>query len=299
MASYNSALAPGTLANKRKQAEEYIRFALIFDVPYLRPTVTQACMFAQLLANKHAAPASIKNSISGAKSWIEEHLGSPLAFMSPQLTRLVKGFVKNSSHIPTRAAPLQPRHIKRICVVLDSLPSAPLGVKPAILIGYACFLRSSNLLSPTMQEWGGPHTLLAGDVSFLPQGIRVTIRSTKTRSSPARLTFVIPAVEDPIICPAVAWRRYKSAVAPWALGPTFIHMNRLPITPTQVVKLMRVALQDEKDISPSSVSMHSLRRGAAQAAVEEGVPLDEIMARGTWKSTSGMRPDLIPPACSV
>lgn len=257
IALYNSALAPGTLANKRKQAEEYIRFALIFNVPYLRPTVTQACMFAQYLANKHAAPASVKNSISGTKSWIEEHLGSPLAFMSPQFSRLVKGFVKNSTHVPSRAAPLQPRHIKIISTVLDSLPSAPHGVKPAVLIGYACFLRSSNLLSPTMQEWGGPHTLLAGDVSFCQQGLRVIVRSTKTRSTPAGLTFVIPSVDNPVVCPVLAWRRYKTAFAPWGLGPAFIHMNRLPITPAQVVKLMRLAYA-KRDRHYSILCLHAL-----------------------------------------
>lgn len=67
-ASYDRALAPGTLANRKKQAEEYIEFAILYKVPVLSPSVTQVCMFAQFLANKHTAPSTIKNYISGAKT---------------------------------------------------------------------------------------------------------------------------------------------------------------------------------------------------------------------------------------
>lgn len=65
--SYRQALAPGTLANREKQAEEYIQFAVLYNVPVLSPSITQVCMYAQLLANKHAAPTSVKNYLSGAK----------------------------------------------------------------------------------------------------------------------------------------------------------------------------------------------------------------------------------------
>lgn len=148
---------------------------LQYHVPYLSPSVTHACMYAQRLANIHASPNSIKNYLSGARSWIREHRGNFQAFLSPQVAQLVKGFVKNSSHVPRRAAPLGAHHIQAICRFLDAQPSAPLAIKPAILIGFSCFLRSSNILSPTISQWGGPHTLLAADVSIKDSGLLILI----------------------------------------------------------------------------------------------------------------------------
>lgn len=294
LASFSSSLAPGTIANKRKQAEEYIKFALLYRVPFLHPSLTHVCMYAQYLANLHAAPGSVKNYMSGAKTWVSDHCGSINAFLAPQLGLLMKGFAKKSTHIPSRAQPLQPRHIEAICKMLDSVPSAPLAAKPALLIGYACFLRSSNLLSPTIAEWGGPHTLTAGDISIKDGGLEVFIRSTKTRSISQGLKFFVPKETSRELCPAQAWVTYKNSVRPWAFGPAFIHNNRQPLTSVQLVKLMRLALKDCPDLITAKISMHSIRRGAAQAAADQGVPLNDILARGTWTSPSGLRPYLAP-----
>lgn len=283
-ASYASALAPGTIANKKKQAEEYLRFALLYRVPYLSPSITHACMFSQYLANKHSAPSTIKNYLSGAKSWVLEHGGRWDAFGSHQLNTLVKSFVKKSSHVPSRAAPLAPHHVIAICDFLDAMPAAPLAAKPALLIGFSCFLRASNLLSPSMTEWGGPHTLLGMDISATDSGVTIYIRSTKTCAITKGLSFFIPSGPDARYCPVAAWRRYKSAVNPWPLGPAFVHKNCLPLTSRQLVGLMRLALGNFTDIDYSKVSMHSLRRGATHTAIEQGFSLQTVQERGTWKS---------------
>lgn len=298
-ASYAASLAPGTLLNRKKQAEEYLKFAIIYRVPYLAPSTTHACMYAQLLANRHAAPTSIKNYLSGAKTWVLEHGGCIDAFMSHQLGQLVKGFTKNSSHIPSRAAPLNVEHIKIICDFLDYSVNAPLAAKPAVLLGYSCFLRGSNLLSPNMLEWGGPHTLLAMDVKDVGPHLSIFIRSTKTKSGPTGFSFSLPQGEESTYCPVAAWRHYKAAIRPWALGPAFLNNNKLPLTPRQLVGLMRLALKDRTDVCSAHITMHSLRRGATHTAVEQGIPLETIQQRGTWKSKSGMTPYLAPHSCST
>lgn len=287
-ASYDNALAFGTRLNRKN----YIKFSLIYGFHHLQPSVTNVCMYAQHLANTHAAPTSIKNSISGAKTWVAEHRGCPDAFLSPQLGHMIKGFVKRSSHVPRRAAPLAPHHIRIICDMLDASPSASSGIKPAILIGYACFLRSSNILSPSIQVWGGPHTLLAYHIKTDDQGLRIYINSTKTCPSGTGPIFVIPYSSPRRYCPVSAWIAYKETVNPWPLGPAFVHRSGIPITPREVVGCMRIALQQQPDILPSQVTMHSLRRGATYAAVDQGLPIDTIKARGTWKSDSGVAPYL-------
>lgn len=209
-ASYSASVAPGTAANKKRQAKDYIRFALQYKVPYLSPSITHVCMYAQRLANTHASPNSIKNYISGAKSWVGEHQGNTWE-------------------------PLGAHHVRTICTLLDSSPSAPLAIKPALLIGFSCFLRSSNILSPTISQWGGPHTLLAGDIRPMEGALSVFIRSSKTRPVSEGLSFTIPRSEDPRYCPVLAWRRYVGSVRPWALGPAFIHLDRTPVTPNTIL----------------------------------------------------------------
>lgn len=292
MSSYSGSLAKGTVENRRKQAQEYIRFAVIYRVPYLAPDLTQACMFAQALVNNHAAPTTIKNYISGARSWIQEHGGDNSAFHAPQFTRLLKGFVKNSTHVPEQAPPLLPCHIKDVCYFIDSCPSTSLCVKPAILIAYSCFLRASNVCAPTMNDWLGPHTLLAKDIALQQGTLTITIRSTKTRSKANPIAFEIQEGSDPLVCPLLAWARYQRLVRPSPWAPAFVHADGFPLTSKQLVAIMRLALRHRTDLDPRRVTMHSLRRGATHASVEKGVPLDTIKTRGTWASESGIKPYL-------
>lgn len=292
MSSYKQAIAPGTALNRERQAHEYLSFAVMYKVPFLAPSVTQACMYLQLLANKHAAPTTIKNYISGARTWIQEHAGYVDSFLSPQFTQLLKGLVKKSTHVPRQAPALSPDHIKIICRFLDNTPSASLSIKPAILLGYSCFLRSGNLVSPSTFSWGGPHTLMASDVKVEPNHLLVYISSTKTRPKSKGFVFKIEPSQDPQFCPRAAWISYKNVIRPWALGPAFIHANGLPLIGSQVVAMMRLALQHETDIEPERVSMHSLRRGATQTSVDIGIPYETIKSRGTWTSDAGIKPYL-------
>lgn len=133
-----------------------------------------------------------------------------------------------------------------------------------------------------MNVWAGPHTLLAGDIIADGEGLSVTIRSAKTRSRAHPIAFHIPRGTDRLTCPLEAWVRYNHLTRPLAFGPAFIHPSRLPLTGRQVVAIIRLALKDQTDIHPFTVSMHSLRRGAVQTSVDQGVPLDNIKTRGTW-----------------
>lgn len=234
----------------------------------------------------------MKNYISGARTWIEEHRGINTAFNSPQFGQLIKSFVKKSNHVTIQAPPLTPRHIRLICQFLDNSPSASLAIKPALLIGYSCFLRGSNLFPASMSAWAGPHTLLTGDIRDDNDHLLVIIRSTKTRAGAQAFAFKIPQDSDTLVCPLSAWRRYQHVARPWALGPAFLHANNLPVTGRQVVVLMRLALRHETDIDPRRVTIHSLRRGATHTSVQLGIPIETIETRGTWSSDSGVRPYL-------
>lgn len=290
--SYYSSVAPGTLANRARQAKSYVKFAVLYKVEPLQPTELQLCMYAQYLKNLYPCPQTIKNYMSGAKTWVAEHGGSIQPFFSRELDQITKGFVKHSNHVPQRAFPLSVHHLLLISDYVRSNPLLPFSILPCIVIGFKCFLRSSNLLSPSMRVWGGPHTLLGRNLVLSNNSLTVAIASTKTKWDNKPETFSLEKESDPRICPVTLWTAYSSAIRPSPFGPAFLTNEHLPLTARHVVGVMRAALVPALNIDPSRISLHSLRRGAAQDALDKGIGTQEIKTLGLWKSDSGLKPYL-------
>lgn len=288
--TYACALAPGTRVNRFKQAQSFIRFCVLYDVDYLAPSIVHSCMYVQYLANTLKSVSSLKNYLSGARSWIIEHDGSIVAFLSPQVEYMIKSVTKTSTHVVKRAFPLSVAHITIIASYLDSAVTAPLCIKAAILLGFSCYLRASNLLSSSFMFLDSGHPLLAKHVVLIPQGLRVTIVSTKTRSNP----YVVTVNYNPntLICPVTAWIRYATSQFLHPNGPAFMLTHSTPLKYDVIVKFMREALKSCPEVDVNNITMHSLRRGAVQSAESAGLPLTDIMKRGGWKSRSGLKPYL-------
>lgn len=290
--SFNNALAPGTIKNQQNQAALYIRFMLLYNFDYLSPTITNIAMYSRFLANSYTSPntsnTSIKNYMSGAKNWVNHHIGDTQAFISHEINTLVKSYVSKYSHVPSKAVPLTPADITVICKFLDNDLTIPLAVKPAILIAYSAMLRVLNILSPSLLSWGGPHTLQAADIIDLRGSIRLVIRSTKTLHGPTPALVDILPSENPSTCPVRAWYLYKNIINPCPIGPAFITGKGLPLTTSPVVAIMRLALKNAGHPDPGALSFHSLRRGGAQTAVSNGASKEEVMQHGLWRSKSGL-----------
>lgn len=292
LSSYADSVAPGTAANRARQAKSYVKFNVLYNFNSFAPTISQLCMYAQYLFNTHASPQTVKNYMSGAKTWVLEHTGDVFNFDSHDVQQLVKGFVKKSTHIPSRAYPLSVSNVLTIAHFVNCNPTVPKSVLPCIVIGFKCLLRSSNLLSPTMDTWGGPHTLLARNIKICEQGLVVSILSTKTKWDSSATDILLPSDPGSPLCPVRLWSDYYDAIKPWYLGPAFLTDSYLPLTARHVVGVMRAALANEKELDAGRVSMHSLRRGAAQEAAANDIPLQQIMTAGMWGSTSGVKPYL-------
>lgn len=222
--SYMDSVAPGALANRLTQAKSYITFAVHYGFNPLCPTSTDLCMYVEFLKNSYSAPTTVKNYLSGAKTWLSEHGGNVSSFTSFEYGQIFSGLSKRSTHVPARAAPLGWDHIRTIAAFFDRTPAIPLGAKPCVLIGFHTFLRGGNLFLPTMSSWGGPHTITPRDLQLSDEGLRVSIRSTKTKSDPTPVVTVIPWQDDPLLCPCSAWSNYQHRVK--LLGPAFFNRCR-------------------------------------------------------------------------
>lgn len=258
-----------------------------------------AAMYIQHLANIHTSPASIRNYLSGAKTWITSHLGDNSAFASYPAQQVLAKVTKESTHVPAQALPITPSEVRLIVEFLEGSPNYPLAVKPCLLISFACMFKASNSVSPSARGWGGAHTLRAGDVLESSAGLDIIIRSTKTTSASKPVAVHIDPIPNSPLCPVGAWHLYYALVSPPPSGPAFIHVNGEPLTAGPVVSAMRAALKASGYMNTNRYSMHSLRRGAAQLVSGLGAPASEIMQHGVWSSRSGLSHYLNPVSNTV
>lgn len=154
----------GTAANRKRQSELYLKFCIMYNVQYLSPPIINILMFIQFLKNSFDSHVSVKNYVSGARTWVLQHKGITDSFDSFEVKQMFGALEATSTHIPVPAYPLTISDVKIVCDYIDANNRIPLAVKPCVLIGYTCFLRSCNLLSPSTQKWLGPHTLLVSDI---------------------------------------------------------------------------------------------------------------------------------------
>lgn len=244
-------------------------------------------MFIQFLKNSFASQVSVKNYVSGARTWVLQHRGCVNGFDSIEIKQMFAAVDATSTHIPSPAYPLTVSHVKCICDYIDNCLTVPPAVKACILIGFTCFLRACNLLSPSTQNWLGPHTMLVSDIVETDFSLLVHLKSSKNFNSKNSKIIPVRKVENPKYCPFVAWILFKRRVNPCPIGPAFMVDDYTPLLSKNVLDVMNAAL---KTIIPSNakISMHSLRRGGTQSAAAQGASDELLMEHGAWKSSKGL-----------
>lgn len=285
--TYKNGVTQGTEANRKRQLELYLKFCVSYNLDYLCPTIIDIMMFIQFLKNSFASQITVKNYVSGARTWIVQHKGSISNFDSVEVRQMFAALDATSQHVPVPAYPLTNDDIKHVCDYIDCHSGIPLAVKPCILIGYSCFLRSCNLLSPSTQVWIGTHTLLAQDIVNDQSGLFVHLRSSKNFNARNPKVVRVENVSNTNYCPVVAWLRYKFSVNPCPIGPAFMVNDYSPLVSRNVVDVLNLALKPRLPVD-AKLSMHSLRRGGTQTAANQGATNEHLMRHGNWRSTKGL-----------
>lgn len=274
--------------NRKRQSILYLKFCVAYNVHYLSPLISDLMMYVQFLKNSFASQVSVKNYVSGARTWVQLHTGDTRNFDSLELRQMFAGLDATTLHVPVPAYPLTAVDIKMICDYIDSHPELPLAIKPCILIGYTCFLRSCNLLAPSTLKWLGPHTMLASDIELNEEGLLIFLRSSKSFNAKSSKVMKVEKVKNPKYCPVMAWAFYRANVNPCPMGPAFMVTDYIPLISRNVVDVFDRALRTRLP-SQAKLSMHSLCRGGTQVAANQGASNEQLLIHGTWKSTKGLK----------
>lgn len=128
--TYGAAYAPGTRVNRHSQAKAYLSAMLTLGVDPFYPAPLDLMMYAQLLKNSGKTSGTIKNYISGAKTFLVERENSGLVFNHYKFITFMKGIERQTKGQVKQAVPIPAGVIRRVCAYLMTM--SPEGVVIAV-----------------------------------------------------------------------------------------------------------------------------------------------------------------------
>ena len=279
--TYDAAFTSKSKANRRNQAKAYLSFMISYKLNYMSPDLIDILMFVQFLTNSFKSPQTVKNYLSGAKTFVIEAGGNYQQFLASMVRNMVRGVDKLSKHCVTQAPALSVPFIKKVCDQLRLLSDIGRVAAAMVLFVFATYLRQSNV---AYTPDGFNHMVKRSDISFSTNHMWIHVRSTKTiRSSKG---VVIPVKRsNSVYCPVRAYEEALSLSRGSSNSYAFTEpgSNR-PLYATKVNMLLRAVATSLRHPLAKAISLHSLRRSAAQACASLGISEEEIRDHGTWKS---------------
>ncbi|MCX6343468.1 MAG: site-specific integrase [Armatimonadetes bacterium] len=190
------------------------------------------------------------------------------------------GIKRHYGTAQTRKAPIRAPQLRR---AVDAMPDDTRGLrdKAILLVGYIGALRRSEVVAIDVE-----------DIVFVDQGMKLTVRRSKTDQQGRGVAMGIGYGEQASTCPVRALRAWIEA-AGITSGPVFRPVNRAGIVkPTRLddkeVALIIKDIADKIGINPDTVSGHSLRAGFITDQYSVGTAEAVIMDRSRHKSHAVM-----------
>lgn len=194
----------------------------------------------------------------------------------PATAAVMRGIRRTLGVAPRKKAPILVADLEKMLAQADP-DLRGLRDRAILLIGWAAALRRSELVA-----------LDAADLTFVPDGVAVLVRFSKTDQEGEGATYGVPYADDTAKCPVRALEAWMTGACITS-GPVF-----RPLLPSGAVSEERLAdravarivqkLAARAGIDPARVAGHSLRAGFMTSAAAEGRGLDEIMRQSGHKS---------------
>jgi integrase len=163
--------------------------------------------------------------------------------------------------------------------MIQAIPQNLLGLRDRLilLLGYAGAFRRSELVALTVD-----------DLSYVADGVTITIRRSKTDQDGAGQIVGIPHGHHEETCPVLALQRWLEA-AGITEGPIFRNVNRhgrlgTSALTNKVVALVVKRSAERVGLDPTKLGGHSLRAGLATQAAINGIADRTIMRQTRHKS---------------
>ena len=211
--------------------------------------------------------------------------GYYLDMKHPIIVENLMGIRRVKGSIQIGKKPLLIKHLKLLINVINEQKIDDLKKlrdKSIILIGFGGGFRRSELISINYE-----------DLEFVPEGLKITIRKSKTDQFGEGMIKGLPYFTNENFCPVVNLKKWLK-ISKIQSGPIFRRFskgssltdNRL--TDQSVVLLMKKYL-NLAGIENKNFAGHSLRSGFATVAADSGADERSIMAMTGHKTTQMVR----------
>ena len=203
----------------------------------------------------------------------------------PSIIENIMGIKRRKGSIQKGKKPILISNLKDLINVIDQQDKEEIKKsrdRSIILIGFSGGFRRNEIVS-----------LDCDDLDFVPEGLKVNIKRSKTDQFGEGFTKALPYFDSSQYCPVVSLKKWIE-ISKINSGPVFrrfvkgskLSENRLT---DQTVALLIKEYVNLTGIDSKNYSGHSLRSGFATSAAESGAEERSIMAMTGHKSTEMVR----------
>ena len=211
--------------------------------------------------------------------------GHYLDMKHPSIIENIMGIKRRKGSSQKAKKPILISILKKIINVIDEENKEEIKKfrdRSIILIGFSGGFRRNEIV-----------TLDHDDLDFVPEGIKINIRKSKTDQFGEGFTKALPYFDNSKYCPVVSLKKWMeiSKINSGALFRRFTKGSKLSdnrLTDQTVALLIKEYLK-LAGIDSRNYSGHSLRSGFATSAAESGAEERSIMAMTGHKSTEMVR----------
>ena len=218
-------------------------------------------------------------------SMVHKMKGHYLDIKHPIIVENLMGIRRIKGSIQKSKKPLLINHLKLIINVINDQKSEEIKKfrdKSIILIGFGGGFRRTELISIDRE-----------DLEFVPEGLKITIKRSKTDQFGEGMIKGLPYFTDETYCPVKNLEKWLE-ISNIKTGPIFRRFSKgslltdKRLTDQSVVLLMKEYL-NIAGIDNKNFAGHSLRSGFATAAAESGADERSIMSMTGHKTTQMVR----------
>lgn len=236
------------------------------------------------LSTKEAKMSTLKRRLVSI-GVIHKLKGYYLDTKHPSIIENIMGIKRRKGSIQKSKKPLLINSLKKIIDVIDQQNKEKikkLRDRSIILIGFSGGFRRNEIVS-----------LDYDDLDFVPEGLKISLRRSKTDQFGEGFTKALPYFDTSQYCPVISLKNFLD-LSKINSGPVFrrfvkgskLSENRLT---DQTVALLIKEYLNLAGIDSKNYSGHSLRSGFATSAAESGVEERSIMAMTGHKSSEMVR----------
>ena len=236
------------------------------------------------LSTKDAKMSTLKRRLVSI-GIIHKLKGHYLDTKHPAIIENIMGIKRRKGSIQKSKKPILINSLKKIINAIDQVNKEEikkLRDRSIILIGFSGGFRRNEIVS-----------LDYDDLDFVPEGLKISLRRSKTDQFGEGFTKALPYFNNSQYCPVVSLKKLLD-LSKINSGPIFrsfskgskLSKKRLS---DQTVALLIKEYLNLAGIDSKNYSGHSLRSGFATSAAESGVEERSIMAMTGHKSTEMVR----------